>query len=48
MKIMRIRTLHDREYTYTVQNKVDAARVLLTLKRLGILCKWWKYEEVSK
>ena len=48
MKIMRIMTLHDREYTYTVQNKVDAARVLLTLKRLGILCKCWKYEEASK
>ena len=47
MKIMRIRTLQNREYTYTVQNKVDAARVLLTLKRFGILCKWWKYEEAS-
>jgi len=48
MKIMHIKTTDDREYTYTVQNKLDAKDVLLTLQRLGILCKWWKYEEVPE
>lgn len=44
MRIMRIKTTDDKEYTYTVKNKLDATNILLTLKRYGILCKWWRYE----
>lgn len=43
--IMRVKTIHGKEYTIPVTNSRHAAKVLVNLQRLGILCKWWKYEE---
>lgn len=43
--IMRVKTIHGKEYTIPVTNSRQAASVLVNLQRLGILCKWWKYEE---
>ena len=47
MKLMHIRTIHDKDYTVPVANKRHAARVLMNLQRMGVLCKWWKYEEAT-
>lgn len=48
MKVMHIETTDGRHYSYTVQCKSECANLLLTLKRLGVLCKKWWYEEASK
>lgn len=43
--IMRIKTTDNREYTLPVVSKLKAAKTLLTLRQVGILAKWWRYED---
>lgn len=43
--IMRVKTTDNREYSISVANSLEAAKTLLTLKHVGIFCKWWRYEE---
>lgn len=45
MKIMHIKTTDNRDYSFPVANSLEAAKTLLTLKKVGIFCKWWRYEE---
>lgn len=43
--ILRVKTTDNREYSIQVANSLEAAKTLLTLKRVGIFCKWWRYED---
>lgn len=45
--ILRVETTTGLCYDVPVKNKLEAAKVLLSLQRMGILCKRWKYEKME-